>query len=68
MVVQSVKGSCNADNNIGQFGASVQGRKINEEKKKEVAPRKGPRACDKNWRGDIIFKELALAKHLTIRE
>ncbi|KAA6386040.1 MAG: hypothetical protein EZS28_018432 [Streblomastix strix] len=68
MVVQSVKRSCYADNNIRQFGASVQGRKINEEKKNEVAPRKGPRSCDKNWIGDIIFKELALAKHLTIRE
>ncbi|KAA6314662.1 MAG: hypothetical protein EZS28_055545, partial [Streblomastix strix] len=68
MVVQSVKRSCKADSNIRQFGVSVQGRKINEEKKNEVAPWKGPRACYKNWRGDVIFKELALAKHLTVRE
>ncbi|KAA6358094.1 MAG: hypothetical protein EZS28_046379, partial [Streblomastix strix] len=68
LTVKNFKRSCNADSNIRQFKASVQGRKINEEKKDEVAPRKGPRSYDKNWRGNIIFKELALAKHLTIRE
>ncbi|KAA6400283.1 MAG: hypothetical protein EZS28_004192 [Streblomastix strix] len=52
----------------GQFRTNIQRRPLNEAQKNETTSRKSNTVRDKNWRGDIIFNQLAIAKRLQIEE
>ncbi|KAA6388700.1 MAG: hypothetical protein EZS28_015775, partial [Streblomastix strix] len=72
-LAESMMVSATAKHGIGldyaeQFRTNIHRRPLNEAFKNETSSRKSNTVRDKDWRGDIIFNQLAIAKHLEIEE
>ncbi|KAA6393144.1 MAG: hypothetical protein EZS28_011327 [Streblomastix strix] len=72
-LAESMVKSTNAKHGIGldysrQFQTNIQTSPLNEAQENKITSRKGNKIRDQNWRGDIIFNQLSIAKAQEIEE